>query len=396
MSFIEPIGVDTTTSLENELGSLSPDQRQEVSRYIKKLIRASMFKYHDSEALRVERVTLNEFGNRGVVSGTFLNSKESISNVKPISSNLTRVPIEGEDVACIKYDNDYFYTDIINRTNDVNSNIVGGGVKRQDFETQDVPQVDINKGSMVLEGRHGQSIHFDSNNNSPVIKIRAHKKNELGLVSEDLEDDDSSIYLTSDGLQGQRFNGNVIKGKNVFIKSGDIYIKGEKNRTNDGNVFIEGEEIFIHAKSGNTIKMGNPNGIFVPTIDTPKLVELFKNIISFVSNTIGAIGKATNPATLVSAAKDINQAVNADLPSIVDIVENERYLNRRIQFETPDFEVPEGPAKRLLEAKKKAENLKKNVEKRIEQAETIVSKVERLQENPNIVVDIVAEELSDD
>jgi hypothetical protein len=54
------------------------------------------------------------------------------------------------------------------------------------------------------------------------------------------------------------------------------------------------------------------------------------------------------------------------------------------------------PQKRLLEAKKKAENLKKNVEKRIEQAETIVSKVERLQENPNIVVDIIAEELSDD
>ena len=40
----------------------------------------------------------------------------------------------------------------------------------------------------------------------------------------------------------------------------------------------------------------------------------------------------------------------------------------------------EEDAMNAFAAKKKAENLKKSVEKRIEQAETIVSKVERLQE----------------
>jgi len=125
--------------------------------------------------------------------------------------------------------------------------------------------------------------------------------------------------------------------------------------------------------------MGDPNSVYIPTVNGKEIADFLQNLISFVSKTMGAIGKASNPATLIQAAKDIKQALGEDLPEIIDTVKNETYLNKTIMTADPNFKIPENPAlKRIQAAKKKAENLKNKVEKRAKQVESAQSKLEKL------------------
>ena len=386
MAYIDKIGVDNTVSLERELSALSPEARTQVSRYIKKIIQASTFEYHESEALKVKKVKLDKLSNRGHIEGEFVNSKKYIEDIKPRWPNITTVPVEGEHVAVIQYGIDYFYTSIINRTGGINNNIVDGQ-KLENFETRKVNPIKLNEGSIVYEGRTGQSFHFDNNITkkknekstiSPVIKIRAeHDSSGGGLLSEDLDADDASIYLTSNGLENQRYNGNTITGKNIFMQSDNIYIKGRKD------VVIEGNgEVFINAKSGQTIKMGDPKSVYIPTVNGKEIAEFLKNLVGFITKTMGAIGKATNPATILQAAKDVKAAIGDDLPAIIDTVKNETILNKTIMTADPNFKLPETPASKFIAQKvKRAKELKKNVEKRVKQAEKVKSETQNKIQN---------------
>ena len=98
MAFIEKIGVDNTLSLEKELSALTPEARTQVSRYIKKVIQASAFKFHETEALTVRKVKLDKLSNRGYVDGEFVNSRRFVEDVQPQWPNITTVPVEGESL----------------------------------------------------------------------------------------------------------------------------------------------------------------------------------------------------------------------------------------------------------------------------------------------------------
>ena len=89
--------------------------------------------------------------------------------------------------------------------------------------------------------------------------------------------------------------------------------------------------------------MGDPRAVFIPTIDGKVMAEFMKDLMSFINKTMAAIGKATNPATLLSAAKDIGQAVGKDLPSIVDTAVNEKYLNKQVMVADPNIKIPKLP-----------------------------------------------------
>ena len=79
----------------------------------------------------------------------------------------------------------------------------------------------------MFEGRFGQSVHFDGHNNVPSIKIRTNIDESDGeFTTENIDTDDSSIYLTSDGLKGKSFEGRKIEGKKILLKSDGIFIKG--------------------------------------------------------------------------------------------------------------------------------------------------------------------------
>ena len=254
MSYREKKIVDTSTSIP--LGRLA--RPSEISSYIKKLIKASQYDYHESEAFVVEDVILNEPLNRGSVRGTFINNpNQEVDIVKPLMPNIVAVPVIGEHVVVIEYNGQHYYTSIINRKGSTNENSIPGAsgdyIKNtkygEKFKRKKVKPLEIGEGCILYEGRFGQSIHFDGHDNVPSIKIRTNIDESDGeFTTENIDEDDSSIYLTSDGLRGKSFEGQKIEGKNILIKSDSIFIKGDDIRLGsrvDNNLqpVVKGDEL---------------------------------------------------------------------------------------------------------------------------------------------------------
>ena len=238
MAWKEKKTIDTSTSIP--LPRLA--RPSEISSYVKKLIKASQYDYHESEAFEVTEVILNEPLNRGSVRGSFINnpSQEILGGiVKSLIPNVVAVPVVGEHVVVIEYNGQHYYTSTINRKGSINENSIpgasGGYVKNtkygETFERKNVKPLEIGEGCVLYEGRFGQSIHFDSHHNVPSIKIRTNiDTGEGDFTTENIDEDDSSIYLTSDGLKGKSFEGRKIEGKKILIKSDGIFIKGDDIR----------------------------------------------------------------------------------------------------------------------------------------------------------------------
>ena len=238
MAWKEKKTIDTSTSIP--LPRLA--RPSEISSYVKKLIKASQYDYHESEAFEVTEVILNEPLNRGSVRGSFINnpSQEILGGiVKSLIPNVVAVPVVGEHVVVIEYNGQHYYTSTINRKGSINENSIpgasGGYVKNtkygETFERKNVKPLEIGEGCVLYEGRFGQSIHFDGHHNVPSIKIRTNiDTGEGDFTTENIDEDDSSIYLTSDGLRGKSFEGQKIEGKNILIKSDSIFIKGDDIR----------------------------------------------------------------------------------------------------------------------------------------------------------------------
>ena len=254
MSYREKKIVDTSTSIP--LGRLA--RPSEISSYIKKLIKASQYDYHESEAFEVKQVILNQPLNRGSVRGTFINNpNQEVDIVKPLMPNIVAVPVIGEHVVVIEYNGQHYYTSIINRKGSTNENSIpgasGGYTENtkygKTFERRNVKPLEIGEGCILYEGRFGQSIHFDGHDNVPSIKIRTNIDESDGeFTTENIDEDDSSIYLTSDGLRGKSFEGQKIEGKNILIKSDSIFIKGDDIRLGsrvDNNLqpVVKGDEL---------------------------------------------------------------------------------------------------------------------------------------------------------
>ena len=254
MSYREKKIVDTSTSIP--LGRLA--RPSEISSYIKKLIKASQYDYHESEAFEVKQVILNQPLNRGSVRGTFINNpNQEVDIVKPLMPNIIAVPVIGEHVVVIEYNGQHYYTSIINRKGSTNENSIPGAsgdyIKNtkygEKFKRKKVKPLEIGEGCILYEGRFGQSIHFDGHDNVPSIKIRTNIDESDGeFTTENIDEDDSSIYLTSDGLRGKSFEGQKIEGKNILIKSDSIFIKGDDIRLGsrvDNNLqpVVKGDEL---------------------------------------------------------------------------------------------------------------------------------------------------------
>jgi len=229
--------VDITTSLPTGVPTYS-----KISSMVKQIINASQYDYHETEAFEVTEVILNEPGLRGSVRGSFINNpdQEILGGVvKPKEPGKLTVPVIGEHVDVIELNGQHFYTSIINRKGSVNENSIPGasGIYEKNtqygetFERRDVKELEIGEGCTLFQGRFGQSIHFNGHDNKPSILIRNNIDRGNGsIVSENIDTDDSSIYLTSDGLRGKRFDNQQIEGKKVLIKSDGIFIKGSDIR----------------------------------------------------------------------------------------------------------------------------------------------------------------------
>ena len=233
--------VDTTTSYPTGMPTYS-----RIGSMVKQIMNASQYDYHESEAFEVKEVILNEPGNRGSVKGTFINNpnQEIFGGVvKPLMPNVVAVPVVGEHVVAIEYNGQHYYTSIINRKGSINENSIPGASGMygkntkygETFKRKKVKQLEIGEGCILYEGRFGQSVHFYGHDNVPSIKIRTNIDTGDGdFTTEDIDTDDSSIYLTSAGLSGTNVDGEQIKGKKILIKSDGIFIKGDDIRLGSG------------------------------------------------------------------------------------------------------------------------------------------------------------------
>ena len=244
MANFEQLGVDTHTSIP--LDRLSTPQQ--ISSYIKKLIKASAYLYHESEAVVVSKVYSNDSDNYAAIKGNFISGGE-VDKVIPLMPHITDIPLIGEHVLVTEYNGKHFYLSQINRKNLPNENSIPIDLPEntkfgETFEKKDIRRVEVNEGDIVYEGRFGNSIKLgcDDTNNSPVIKIRAGQTLDVETrevtgkpVKENIDSDASSIYLISDGLRGTKFDNQQIQGKKILIKSEGIFIKGSDIRIGSGD-----------------------------------------------------------------------------------------------------------------------------------------------------------------
>ena len=263
MAYRKKRNIDQTTSIP--LSRLATPS--EISSYIKRLITASQYDFHETEALEVQSVTLNEVNNRGSISGTFLNSGNSLENVKPLFGNLTTIPVIGEHVIVAEFNGQFFYSTIINRKGSQNENSIPGasGTYTENtkygktYERKKVKPIEIGEGDILFEGRFGQTLHLDGHDNTPKIKISTHVDESDGdFRKEKIDGDDSSIYLLSRGMR-DKFDGNTVVGKKVLIQSDGIFIKGrEEVKINAPNLSVIKDEVKLGSKDAKQpVVLGN-------------------------------------------------------------------------------------------------------------------------------------------
>ena len=263
MAYRKKRNIDQTTSIP--LSRLATPS--EISSYIKRLITASQYDFHETEALEVQSVTLNEVNNRGSVSGTLLNSADFLQNVKPLFGNLTTIPVIGEHVIVAEFNGQFFYSTIINRKGSQNENSIPGasGTYTENtkygktFERKKVKPIEIGEGCITFEGRFGQTLHLDGHDNTPKIKISTHVDESDGdFRKEKIDGDDSSIYLLSRGMR-DKFDGNTVVGKKVLIQSDGIFIKGrEEVKINAPNLSVIKDEVKLGSKDAKQpVVLGN-------------------------------------------------------------------------------------------------------------------------------------------
>ena len=345
-----------------------PKSNLKVAQMVKSIVDSKQTIYHDTEPMEVSKVIKNGSSNHGAVIGTFINNpnQEILGEVVlPLTPHITAIPLIGEQVVVIEYNNQHYYTSIIARKNNVNENSIPGlsGDYQTDatygktFERKRIKNIYVNEGEIVFEGRFGNTIKFGCNykNNSPNIRIRAGQDPEAdtsSVVKENINKDGSSIYLSTDEtinlpamkIKGtsRNFSQQRISGKSIVMNSDKLFLNardGNINLRSSENVTIQGGEVFIHAGKRGTIKLGDPASFFIPTLRTDVITDLFKDLIASIQEGFTAIGKATNPPGLLSAAKDIAKIVGDRVPNIVDIVQNEKYLNKEIMIALPGFNI---------------------------------------------------------
>ena len=297
MAFRTKRTIDTTTSIPTGIPSFS-----KISQMIKKLINASQYDFHEAEAFEVKGVNLNAaYKGYGAVTGTFINNPNQEilgGGVLPLMPNVTNIPLVGEHVVVVEYNGQHYYTSIINRKNSPNENAIPGasGIYEKNtkygktFERNPkISRVNVNEGDVVYEGRFGNSIKLGSNpkNQSPNIRIRAGQDKQYDTVNipakENINKDGSSIYLSTNetvSIFNPNFPNAKVDENSIVMSSDKLFFNARSGNINiraSKKLLLEADEVFIHAKKGQTIKMGDPTAAADVAKGTKDIVSQVKN-----------------------------------------------------------------------------------------------------------------------
>ena len=392
MAYRQKTSQDTTTSIPGGVPTIG-----KVISLIKQQINHQQFDFYELETFEVTKVLVDyedlpkqkdghpDYSYYGAVAGRFvINKAQSIKPedgpqlVRPIDPKIKNYPVVGELVVVANYNGKSYYWNTLNSFNSPNENSVPGISYIGTGETPpttlakfgkrferngSIRQVKAEEGDLIFHGRFGNSINLGSNDNSPVIKIRSGQRTDVqgtikekdkpdikslkniinrgGPIPEDINKDKNSIYLSTDKKytirnSNSKFGPLEASGNSIIINSDKLIFNGRNGNVNiraSKILILEGDEVFIKAAKGQTVKMGDPRAVFIPTINGQKLFELITSLAKVLSGLPQLA--AANPKAL----KDIAEGT-AD---IVQQIKNKEFLNMDVMTADPNFKLPDLP-----------------------------------------------------
>ena len=266
----------------SNITSFGNSQVQRIHSDIHRIMDSREYDFYELEPLEVKEVLLDKnklpkksngkpnYKYYGAIKGSWCNNKDQQIlgdgvHILPIDTQIKRYPVVGENVVCVNYFGQTYYSDIINIKNNPNNNIKTGLSDRnntkisiqttdEDFRYQ--RNIEANRGDLVLTGRYASSIKIGENDLVPSVQIVAgHNTEELEVnepVKHDLEKDEASIYVQGRGSSQE------IKNPNPDLS--DIYTKGSV-------IVLDADYIVLNAKQVLRQQSGELNEVIGKNVE---------------------------------------------------------------------------------------------------------------------------------
>ena len=398
MAYRQKLSQDTKTSIPGGIPTIG-----KVISLIKQQINHQQFDFYELETFEVTKVLLDyedlpkqkdghpDYSFYGAVAGRFvINKSQTIKPedgpqlVRPLDPKIKNYPVVGELVVVANYNGKSYYWNTLNNFNLVNENSVPGisyiGTGESPpmaltkfgkrFERNgSIRQVKAEEGDLILHGRFGNSINLGSNDNSPVIKIRSGQRTDIqgrikkkdsnavksmknivnrgGPIPEDINKDKNSIYLSTGKKyiirsSNSKFNPLEASGNSIIVNSDKLIFNGRNGNVNiraSKNLYLEGDEVFINATKGRTIKMGDPRAVFVPTVRGDVLLQFQSDILTLFTDFQQVLLLIANPPAFIAKAKLLVDKIMR----LTEVITKQTFLNKQVMTADPNFKLPELP-----------------------------------------------------
>jgi len=266
----------------SNITSFGNSQVQRIHSDIHRIMDSREYDFYELEPVEVKEVLLDKnklpkksngkpnYKYYGAIKGSWINNKDQQIlgdgvHILPLDTQIKRYPVVGENVVCVNYFGQTYYSDIINIKNNPNNNIKTGLSDRnntkisiqttdEDFRYQ--RNIEANRGDLVLTGRYASSIKIGENDLVPSVQIVAgHNTEELEVnepVKHDLEKDEASIYVQGRGSSQE------IKNPNPDLS--DIYTKGSV-------IVLDADYIVLNAKQVLRQQSGELNEVIGKNVE---------------------------------------------------------------------------------------------------------------------------------
>ena len=266
----------------SNITSFGNSQVQRIHSDIHRIMDSREYDFYELEPVEVKEVLLDKnklpkksngkpnYKYYGALKGSWVNNKDKQIlgdgvHILPLDTQIKRYPVVGENVVCVNYFGQTYYSDIINIKNNPNNNIKTGLSDRnnktisiqttdEDFRYQ--RNIEANRGDLVLTGRYASSIKIGENDLVPSVQIVAgHNTEELEInepVKHNLNKDDASIYVQAKGGSQE------IKNPNPELS--DIYTKGSV-------IVLDADYIVLNAKQVLRQQSGEINEVIGKNVE---------------------------------------------------------------------------------------------------------------------------------
>jgi hypothetical protein len=305
----------------SNITSFGNSQVQRIHSDIHRIMDSREYDFYELEPVEVKEVLLDKnklpkksngkpnYKYYGAIKGSWINNKDQQIlgdgvHILPLDSQIKRYPVVGENVVCVNYFGQTYYSDIINIKNNPNNNVKTGLSDR------------IN--TKVSIQTTDEDFKYQRNIDPSVQIVAGHNTEGLEInepVKHNLNKDDASIYVQAKGGSQE------VKNPNPELS--DIYTKGSVIVLDADYIVLNAKQV-LRQQSGELnevigknveIKHNQTDGV-VFTGETKKLLDNLRNgpieaIKREIEECIEEIRKLSNvPQREFEELKQLQQKLN--------------------------------------------------------------------------------------